>query len=424
MTSNEAAAEEAEEVHEHIGAELVLAAYALIALILLATWAERRHIPSSVAAIVGGMVAGVMLRLTGADESSSLGALREMIFFDEQLFYYLLLPPIIFEAGFSLKQTHFFDNLGTILLFAVVGTALTMGVVGLLVLRAGQAGWFAEEIAAGAAAHDDALDFSTPRDAYTFGALISATDPVATLSIMGAFTLHNPMLFTLVAGESVLNDAVAIVLVKIVQELPAAAFAHPLGALGTGLVSFATILLGSLVVGLALAAGSALLFRYIELANHAAFELSLLALCGYSAYVTAEALRVSGILALFVCGMAMGRYHVHSMSSAARGASAVALKSLAHLCETFVFAYMGLDLISPRSALDDVMREEAAEPDFAAPQVASNRLFVGFALLVVPLSRLLVVPPLCLFANAWRGRAEASSAREAVFLPEPSLNLP
>lgn len=398
--------------HETIGVELVLAAYALIALILLAIWAEKNHVPSSIAAMAAGALVGVLLRATGVDQSSSLGALRELIFFDNSVFYYILLPPIIFHAGFSMSGDIFFGNLGTILLFAVVGTALTMGVVGSVCQYAGAAGWFADQ-----ASGQDALDFSSPRDAFTFGALISATDPVATLSIMGAFNV-DPMLFTLVAGESVLNDAVAIVLVQIVSGLPPAAYAHPLGALGAGLASFASIVAGSLGVGLAVAGCSATLFKRLDLLHLAAFEVSLLLLCGYSAYVTAEALRCSGILALFACGVLMGRFHVRNMSGAARGATGVALKSISHLAETFVFAYMGLDLIAPRGALDDVLPEgaELSELAFSAPQVASNRRFVAFAVVVVPLTRALVVPPLCALANTWRGRSHRLSGREALFL--------
>ena len=44
------------------------------------------------------------------------------MFFNEEFFLYLLLPPIIFEAGLSLSRHHFFANFATIMLFAVVGT--------------------------------------------------------------------------------------------------------------------------------------------------------------------------------------------------------------------------------------------------------------------------------------------------------------
>jgi sodium/hydrogen exchanger 8 len=57
------------------------------------------------------------------------------------------------------------------------------------------------------------IDTSSPLEALLFGALISAVDPVATLSILGNPELNlDPLLYSLVFGESVLNDAVAIVL--------------------------------------------------------------------------------------------------------------------------------------------------------------------------------------------------------------------
>jgi solute carrier family 9 (sodium/hydrogen exchanger), member 8 len=56
------------------------------------------------------------------------------------------------------------------------------------------------------------IDTSSPLEALLFGALISAVDPVATLSILGNPELNvDPLLYSLVFGESVLNDAVAIV---------------------------------------------------------------------------------------------------------------------------------------------------------------------------------------------------------------------
>lgn len=72
----------------------------------------------------------------------------------------------------------------------------------------------------------DSLDFTTPLDSYLFGALISATDPVATLSIMGAVNA-DPVVYNLVFGESILNDAVAIVLVRIFSSMGQTGFSKP-----------------------------------------------------------------------------------------------------------------------------------------------------------------------------------------------------
>ena len=122
-----------------------------------------------------------------------------------------------------------------------------------------------------------------------FGALISATDPVSTLAVLKELSV-GPRLYYTVLGESILNDAVAIVLVRILNDLGADAFDQPSAVL-LGVGEFLAVSGGSLAVGLASAASSALLLKRVDLSHHAALELSLILLVGYSAYPTAEALQ-------------------------------------------------------------------------------------------------------------------------------------
>ncbi|CAD7964205.1 unnamed protein product, partial [Amoebophrya sp. A25] len=116
--------------------------------------------------------------------------------FHPDLFFYLLLPPIIFEAGFSLDRRLFRSCLFEILLFAVGGTVITAFLVskGLFYLRA-----------------HPSLNNTLVCD--LFGALIAATDPVATIALLNRFERKFPAsLRSLIFGEAILNDAVAIVL--------------------------------------------------------------------------------------------------------------------------------------------------------------------------------------------------------------------
>ena len=188
--------------------------------------------------------------------------------FDDDMFYFLLLPPIIFEAGFSLQKRAFFNNLGTIMLFAIGGTLLTVIFISLPLYTIGRTGVFRVSGA-------DALDFRSPLDAYLFGALISATDPVATLSIMGTMGVDE-QLYALVFGESVLNDAVAIVLVRILEQLGNDGFTHPSHFL-VGVGQFFLVSLGSVGIAVTICATSALLLRWLkrDLAEHASFEVML-----------------------------------------------------------------------------------------------------------------------------------------------------
>jgi sodium/hydrogen exchanger 8 len=82
----------------------------------------------------------------------------------------------------------------------VFGTVVSAFVIGYLTYAAGLVGAVT-------------IDTSSPMQALVFGSLLSAVDPVATLSILGNPELNcDPLLYSLVFGESVLNDAVAITL--------------------------------------------------------------------------------------------------------------------------------------------------------------------------------------------------------------------
>ena len=427
-----------EDFHSYIAFDAMLLSYTLILLVVMACLAEKLKLPASSAAILIGAAIGGFFRLGRVHESEYLVD-ASFITFDEELFLYILLPPIIFEAGYSLSKGHFFGNLGTILLFAVVGTLCSTFVIGQSCYIAGKTGVFKSE-----SGRHDVLDFGTPLDSFLFGALISATDPVATLSIMGAVNA-DPLVYTLVFGESVLNDAVAIVLVRILSSMGRVGFSDP-SAYVIGIGQFFGVSLGSLAVGLLVSAVSALLLKRFDMRHHPSLELSLVLLFGYSAYTTAEAAGCSGILALFSTGVLAGHYHVHSLSDAAREACGVTLKAFAHLSETAVFAYMGVDLFAITGAgLDAYYHAHhhvtnatgasgasdalAADPELALPDIEAPDLFLGepihsprvgwfcvYALLVVLLARVLVVLPLCILANWFRSRRRQLSRRAMAML--------
>ena len=87
--------------------------------------------PSAVAMLLGIVVGAVLLVLPGS---------KEELVFEGEFFFYALLPPVIFNAGFQLKKKSFIRNLFPILMFAVVGTIITALVFGFGIFGLAEAG--------------------------------------------------------------------------------------------------------------------------------------------------------------------------------------------------------------------------------------------------------------------------------------------
>jgi hypothetical protein len=123
---------------------------------------------------------------------------KSVLEFNANLIFFVILPPIILDAGYTLKRKDFFQNLGTILSLAIFGTVINNIVFGYLLYGFAKLEWIP-------------LDNTSPLECLLFGAVISATDPVATLAMLGSKEVNaHPLLYSLVFGESVLNDAVAV----------------------------------------------------------------------------------------------------------------------------------------------------------------------------------------------------------------------
>ena len=98
-----------EYAHQYIAFDMMLLSYLLMLLVVMAALFEKHHLPASSGAIIIGAIIGAFFRLARVRDSDMLMH-ASFITFDEELFLYMLLPPIIFEAGFSLSKRHFFGN--------------------------------------------------------------------------------------------------------------------------------------------------------------------------------------------------------------------------------------------------------------------------------------------------------------------------
>ncbi|XP_057333082.1 sodium/hydrogen exchanger 6 isoform X2 [Microplitis mediator] len=266
-----------------------------------------------------------------------------MATFDPEIFFNIILPPIIFHAGYSLKRRYFFRNLGAILMFALIGTTISSFVIGLLMY-----GFFQLV--------PNLSESFVFLDTLYFGALISPTDPLTIISIFN--DLHVDVnLYALVFGESVLNDAVAIVLSGSIQNY-GARYQTGTGGFETlaffqALSDFIRIFGLSLLIGATMGCITALLTKFTRVRDFPLLESALFVLMSYSTFLIAEAADLTGIVAVLFCGICQAHYTYNNLSTESRQRTKQLFELLTFLAENFIFSYIGVSMFTfPKHRFD------------------------------------------------------------------------
>lgn len=374
--------ESGETAHE-FGALNTLLLVVVLGLCILSAYLIKQNnfyfLPESAAAILVGLVVGGLARLVYPSEEE-----LEFLTFEPELFFFLLLPPIIFEAGYSLKKKEFFANFWTVALFAVAGTIVSAFIIGYAVYFCGYIGLLN-------------VDSTNPMEALLFGALISAVDPVATLSIMGNPKLNcDPLLYNIVFGESVLNDAVAIVLFNTFMDFYSTGEAFTSQTIAVMMFRFTAISLGSIIVGIVIGLICSYLCKHTQILKYPEYEISILFLFAYGSYSFSEALKLSGIMSLFFCGIILSHYNTSNLSATSQITAHNIFKSLGLLSEFFVYLYMGMGFFTGRFK----------HWDFT---------FILIAIILCFVSRLANTFPFSYVANCWRRRPLSTNMQVAIW---------
>jgi sodium/hydrogen exchanger 8 len=243
-------------------------------------------IPDSVNIIGAAILLGLLVRKMIA---YGLIDFHDFTLVNSTVLNLFLLPIIIFNSGWSLNKGNFMSQFEHIHIFAIFGTVISTFVIGGLSYLLGSYGWH------------HVSDF---RSNLIFGALISAVDPVATLATYSKLGLpeKQPLLNTLVFGESVINDAVAIVIFDVVNE------GWDDLSVGNAIGQVSKLLFGSLILGVGVAAIMLWLMKKARLKGDALHEILFLHMTAYCIFALAESVYLSGIIAGLFGGMLMGVY--------------------------------------------------------------------------------------------------------------------
>ncbi|NWY64812.1 SL9A5 protein, partial [Erithacus rubecula] len=250
---------------------------------------------------------------------------------EPNMFFLFLLPPIVLDSGYFMPSRLFFDNIGAILTYAVVGTLWNSFATGTALWGLHRAGLMDPGVEAGL------MDF------LLFGSLISAVDPVAVLAVFEEVHV-NETLFIIVFGESLLNDAVTVVLYKVFNSFVELGPAHIRATdYMKGVASFFLVSLGGTAVGLLFAFLLALITRFTKRVR--IIEPLFVFLLAYVAYLAAEMVSLSAILAVTFCGICCKKYVEANISQKSRTTVKYTMKTLASSSETIIFMFLGISAV-------------------------------------------------------------------------------
>ncbi|KAL0124608.1 hypothetical protein PUN28_006456 [Cardiocondyla obscurior] len=277
--------------------------------------------PESCLLIAVGVIVGLLLFQASSVHISPL---------TPDTFFLYMLPPIILDAGYFMPNRLFFDHLGTILLFAVVGTIFnTMSIGGSLWLL-GKSGIFG---------------FDAPiLDMFLFSALISAVDPVAVLAVFEEIHV-NEILYIVVFGESLLNDAVTVVLYHMFETYSEMGPSRIIYTdVLAGLASFLVVAFGGTVIGIVWGFATGFVTRFTHQVR--VIEPIFIFVMAYLAYLSAEIFHLSGILAITFCGITMKNYVEANISHKSHTTVKYTMKMLSSSSETIIFMFLGVATVN------------------------------------------------------------------------------
>eukprot|EP01135_Chromosphaera_perkinsii_P007470 Nk52_evm1s868 gene=Nk52_evmTU1s868 len=274
-----------------------------------------RVLPLAAIAVAFGMGTGAFLiYVTGVDN-----ILDEFVTFDPTFFTLALLPPVIFWSGYQVYRDDFYTELGTILIFAVFGTMVSVAVLGL--------GLYYSQIGELSVA-----------ESLMFGSLISAVDPVATLAVFGTLGV-DPKLNIIVFGEAILNDAVSIVLYRTFEKFETGFSSDKIGH---AFLEFFSVALGSTAIGLFVGFGTALILKWGKVVTNPIAETQLVFVLGLFSFYVAEGVELSGIISSFSSGIIMGMYADRNLSKSGRTFTHGFLETISSFADIIIFFKIGM----------------------------------------------------------------------------------
>src|SRR4029453_15244312 len=310
---------------------------------------------------------------------------------DPDLIFLIVLPPLLYIAAFFTPVQSLRANLGTISSLAV----------GLVVVAA---------CAVAAVAHA-LIPGITWSVAFVLGAIVAPPDAIAATAVTRRLAVPRQIV-TILEGESLLNDATALTIYSIALAVAAGAVFSPTGSI----VTFAGAILGVCAIGIAVGWVIAHVRARIE---DTPVEMTISLLTPYAAFLPADRLGASGVIATVAAGLYLGHRGSHIMGADARLTGRAVWETVTFLLNGFVFIVMGLEVPRLLRALTagEAMRLVGIGAGVTLGLVAVRAFWLGATVTVPQWLRRRPDAAPCSVVLGWAGMRGVVSLAAALALP-------
>jgi monovalent cation/hydrogen antiporter len=283
----------------------------LLFIVVFGLIARRLGTPYPIVMVIGGLILGFVPGIP------NIGLNPDLVFL-------VVLPPLLYAAAWTTSWRDFRYNLVSILLLA-------FGLVGFTVIAVALV---APRVFAG-------FDW---RLGFVLGAVVAPTDAIAATSIARRVGLPRRIV-DILEGESLINDATGLLAL---QFATAIVVHKQVPTVSTGILTFAWLTAGGIALGLLVGFVAYYIERRID---DGPIEITLSILIPYAAYLAAEQVHASGVLAVVACGLFLSRRSANFFSPSVRLQAWSVWESLNYVLNGLVFVLIGLQLPEIRASI-------------------------------------------------------------------------
>lgn len=300
-------------MQDHLIVSILGICILLLVAVFSSIFLKRLRFPYTIGLVIVGLLLAMIMHY-----SPELSSTVNTLVFHE-IIYYILLPILIFDASINMDSRLLVRNIIPVLILAGPGLIISLLIVGFIV------------------------NLTTPLmlgSALLFGALISATDPVAVIALFKEIGAPK-RLTMLVDGESIFNDATAIVAFNIILAVLMSGHAPGAGTLFFGILDFIWVFAGGAIIGVIMGYFAVSLMSITK--KDPMVILVLTTVLAFSSFIIADHfLHVSGVMSVLGAGITVNYYRTTKLNFEVKDYMVKFWEYASFLANSFIFIVLGI----------------------------------------------------------------------------------